>query len=234
LLNAVSQTELQYALALARAYGFTDGPVHAVAAERPLRLTPDGQEGPGGRQALRSLAERLQGCTRCSLAESRRNVVIGEGDPEAELMFIEMVPGADEDRAGKPCQGEAGELLTRIVEAGLQRSRHEVYIASAVKCRPAQDRPPDDLERATCRPFLEGQIAAVRPRVLVLLGDSAVRAFDPGAGPVAEIRGQFIEVCGLPAMPTHHPRELLADPTLKRAVWQDIKTVIARLGWSRS
>jgi uracil-DNA glycosylase len=230
----VRDVEIKSALALARDYGFTDGPVPRFDAVRPLRLTADGVERPRGRPGLQELAEQLVGCTRCPLSEGRHSVVVGEGDPNAELMFIDGAPGAAEDRTGKPCQGEAGELLTAMIEAGMQRARRAVFITHAVKCRPTQDVSISPEDEAACRPFVEQQIAAVRPRALVILGQDALDALCPGSASVAELRGQFIDVCGVPAMPTHHPRELLANPTLKRAVWQDLKRVIARLGWSRS
>ena len=112
-------------------------------------------------------------CTRCPLSRGRRRIVFGEGDPDADLMFVGEGPGAEEDRQGLPIVGRAGELLTQMIEKGLGIPRSSVYICNIVKCRPPNNRNPLAEEAATCRPFLEGQIAAVRPRVIVALGKPA-------------------------------------------------------------
>ena len=112
-------------------------------------------------------------CTRCGLCEGRNQIVFGEGNPQADLMFVGEGPGEQEDQTGRPFVGRAGELLTKMIEAGIETPRSEVYICNIVKCRPPRNRNPLPDEVAACRPFLDGQITAIRPKVIVTLGKPA-------------------------------------------------------------
>jgi uracil-DNA glycosylase len=177
---------------------------------------------------LAALAGVAAGCTRCRLAEGRIKVVFGSGNPDAELMFVGEGPGADEDRQGLPFVGAAGELLTKIIQA-IEKTREEVYIANVVKCRPPGNRDPQPDEVATCRGYLDKQIALVRPKILVALGRVAALTLlgnDVGSdAPIGRMRGQWFQVQGIPTMVTYHPAALLRNPALKRPTWEDMQQV---------
>jgi len=177
------------------------------------------------------LTARTKACTKCSeLARCRKNVVFGVGDVHAELMFVGEAPGADEDEQGEPFVGRAGQLLTKIIVAmGYQRS--EVYIANVLKCRPPQNRTPLPDEMNHCRPYLLEQIDAIQPKVIVALGATALRALllETPLG-ITKMRGNWYTFHNTPIMPTFHPAYLLRNPPAKREVWEDMKTVLAKLG----
>jgi len=155
-------------------------------------------------------------------------VVFGAGDPAADLMFIGEGPGAEEDRQGLPFVGPAGELLNKIIVA-IGMRREEVYIANVVKCRPPQNRDPEADEAAACRPYLEAQIEAVRPRVIVALGRIAAHNLLGVSGPLSRLRGQWFQVQGIPTRVTYHPAALLRSATYKRPTWDDMQAVRDRL-----
>lgn len=179
-------------------------------------------------EALARLAERVSGCRECALAEGRRSVVFGSGNPDADLMFIGEGPGAEEDRRGLPFVGPAGELLTRIIRA-IDLAREDVYIANIVKCRPPRNRDPEPEEVAACRGYLESQIELVRPRLIVALGRVAAQTLLGNDQPLGRMRGQWHQVLGVPTMVTYHPAALLRNASLKRPVWEDMQRVRDRL-----
>jgi DNA polymerase len=177
---------------------------------------------------LEAIRADIGDCTRCKLHTGRTNIVFGVGDPGARLMFVGEGPGADEDLEGEPFVGRAGQLLTQIIKAmGLERG--DVYIANVVKCRPPGNRNPEPDEIATCSPFLEAQIDAIRPVVIVALGKFAAQTLLATETPISRLRGQFHARRGVDVMPTFHPSYLLRNPSAKREVWEDMKMVIARL-----
>lgn len=182
------------------------------------------------RPTLAMVREALGECTRCRLSQGRNRIVFGDGDPDAELMFIGEGPGAEEDRRGLPFVGRAGELLTSMIEKGLGISRSEVYICNIVKCRPPDNRTPLADEAATCRPFLDGQIAAVQPRVIVALGKPAASLLLGRDVSITRIRGIWHDYRGIPLMPTFHPAFVLRQytPENRRAVWSDLKAALER------
>jgi uracil-DNA glycosylase len=189
----------------------------------------DGAEDAAARvAALGAMAEVVAACRRCRLCEGRQKTVFGSGDPQAKLMFIGEGPGAEEDRQGLPFVGRAGELLTRIIEA-IGMTRDQVYIANIVKCRPPGNRDPQPDEVTACRPYLERQIALVRPRLLVALGRIAAQTLLGSDLPIGRMRGQWFEVLGVPLMVTYHPAALLRNPALKRPTWEDMQQVRDRL-----
>ena len=154
--------------------------------------------------------------------------VFGVGPALAPLMFIGEAPGADEDRQGEPFVGRAGELLDKMIEA-MGWGRGDVYIANVLKCRPPGNRNPEPDEVAACRPFLDAQIAAVRPRIIVTLGRPAANVVLGNDAPISALRGRFHEHRGVRVMPTFHPAFLLRQPERKRDAWSDLKQVIAEL-----
>lgn len=177
---------------------------------------------------LGELTAEAQSCRRCRLSEGRRTVVVGAGDPRARLMFIGEGPGAEEDRRGLPFVGRAGELLSRIIKA-MGLTRDEVYIANIVKCRPPGNRDPQPDEVAACRPYLEGQIDLIRPRVIVALGRVAAQSLLGNDLPLGRMRGQWYAVRGIDTLVTYHPAALLRNPSLKRPTWEDMQQVRDRL-----
>ena len=174
---------------------------------------------------LQGIRDELGDCTRCRLHGGRTNLVFGVGRPDADLMFVGEAPGRDEDLQGEPFVGRAGQLLTKIIEA-IDLRREDVYIANVIKCRPPQNRNPEQDEVETCRPFLFAQIAAVQPRVVVALGSFAVRTLlDDDRLPISRARGRVYACRGAKLIPTFHPAFLLRSPDRKRDVWEDMKRV---------
>jgi len=177
---------------------------------------------------LETLAQVARNCTSCRLRAGCTQVVFGEGVPTARLLCVGEGPGADEDRLGRPFVGRAGQLLDRILEvAGFSRKTN-CYIANVVKCRPPNNRAPLPDEREACRPYLEAQMQILQPRIVVLLGATALQALiDPDAR-ITQMRGQWIERDGVWYMPTYHPAALLRDPRRKKEVWEDMKAVVQK------
>ena len=176
-------------------------------------------------------------CTKCEhLARSRTQVVFGVGNRDAELMFIGEAPGADEDLQGEPFVGKAGQLLTKIIQA-MGYSRDDVYIANILKCRPDMppgstgNRKPKPEEMQTCIPWLEQQIALVKPKAMVALGATAVEGLLGSNGPVGKMRGKWFDFRGIPVMATYHPAYLLRNQLIseKRKVWEDMLKVLEHL-----
>jgi DNA polymerase len=197
------------------------------AADRGARSSPPPAD---PEAALRALREELGDCQRCKLAGARKNIVFGQGNPRAELMFVGEAPGADEDVQGLAFVGRAGKLLTDIIEKGLQMKRDDVWIGNVIKCRPPQNRNPEPDEILACQPFLEAQIRAIRPKVLVALGKFSAHWLLKTAVPITRLRGQLGEWEGIPAMPTYHPAYLLRNPRAKKDLWEDMKVVLEILG----
>ncbi|MFQ5877626.1 MAG: uracil-DNA glycosylase family protein [Acidobacteriota bacterium] len=199
----------------------------AYPAASPLAALP-APRARDAASALRQVREDLGDCRRCRLCEGRTRIVFGVGDPNARLMFVGEGPGVDEDRQGEPFVGRAGQLLTRIIES-IGFAREQVYIANVVKCRPPENRTPLPDEVACCSPFLFGQIAAIRPRVIVCLGTPATRAILGSRLPITRARGTVHDVGGIRVVPTFHPAYLLRNPAAKKDVWEDMKRVMALL-----
>ncbi len=167
-------------------------------------------------------------CQECRLCERRHNVVFGEGDRNARLMFIGEGPGAEEDAQGRPFVGEAGVLLTKMIQA-MQFTRESVYIANIVKCRPPGNRNPADDEAAACLKYLKRQIALIAPDAIVTLGAVPLRFLLETDG-ITRSRGKWRDYRGIPVMPTFHPAYLLRNAAAKREVWADLQQVMARFG----
>ena len=173
--------------------------------------------------ALSAVREDIGDCTRCKLhGLGRKQIVFGVGNPTADLMFVGEAPGADEDFQGIPFVGRAGQLLTKIIEA-IGLTRDDVYIANVIKCRPPQNRNPEQDEVETCEPFLFQQIDIIKPKVIVALGTFAVRTLLRTLDPISRLRGRVYEYRGAKLIPTFHPAYLLRNPASKREVWEDMK-----------
>jgi len=205
--------------------------------ENPAAVSLFGETAPSLTEALRAdetiedIRRDLGDCHRCKLATTRTNIVFGEGSPKAELMFVGEGPGADEDATGRPFVGRAGQLLTKMIEA-IDLKREDVYIANVVKSRPPGNRAPEADEVKACIPFLFRQIAAVRPKLIVALGNPAMQALLDTKIGITKMRGQlqdYPRVPGIKVLPTFHPAYLLRSPDKKREAWEDLKKVRAFL-----
>jgi uracil-DNA glycosylase family 4 len=159
--------------------------------------------------SLAALADEASGCTRCPLSATRTQVVFGTGDPEADLMFIGEGPGAQEDEQGLPFVGRSGQLLDRLVHDELGLTRDQVYIANVVKCRPPGNRDPLPDEIAACRPYLEGQLAAIAPKVVVTLGKFAGQLLLASREGITKLRGRSYPFAAGVLVPTVHPAYVL-------------------------
>lgn len=174
------------------------------------------------------LLDEVYACQKCRLCQTRGNVVPGEGNPNAPIMFIGEGPGRDEDIQGRPFVGRSGELLTRMIRAiGLERE--DVYICNIVKCRPPQNRNPEPDEAAACLNYLRAQVALVRPKIIVLLGKVACRYTLQQEISVMRDHGKWFERKGVWFMPTYHPSALLRDPSKKREAWDDFQKIREKL-----
>ncbi len=204
----------------------------------PFRLPERTESSPGGSggrdEALVRLRSEIGDCRRCKLSAGRRNIVFGEGRADARLMFIGEGPGKDEDIQGRPFVGEAGALLTKLIEkmhfGDKNLMRTDVYIANIVKCRPPMNRDPEEDEIASCRGFIERQIEIIRPEMIVTLGRIALQTLlrRPDIR-ITAARGNFFEYEGIPVMPTFHPAYLLRNPKDKWLTWSDAQKVMGRL-----
>lgn len=179
-------------------------------------------------EALKELKETVLNCEMCDLRKGCHKVVFGEGSPEAGIMLIGEGPGQEEDKQGRPFVGRAGQLLDKILQAcGFQRSEH-VYIANIVKCRPPQNRVPTPEERSSCLPYLYKQIEIIEPKILILMGATALQGLIDPQARISKARGQWLNWEGKWVMPTYHPAALLRNPNLKRPTWEDYKKVVEK------
>ncbi|MEZ6194998.1 MAG: uracil-DNA glycosylase family protein [Planctomycetota bacterium] len=204
-----------------------------AAAPRPVERAPlapagpDLDEDPGKR--LAALAARIDSCRACSLCESRRRTVPGQGSARARLLFVGEAPGEQEDAEGLAFVGRAGQLLTKMIGA-MGLSRDEVFIANVLKCRPPQNRDPAPEEVQSCFHFLEEQIATIRPRVICTLGGHAANNLLERDDPMHRLRGRIFDYRGAQLVPTYHPSFLLRKPEMKRRAWEDLQVVMKLLG----
>jgi uracil-DNA glycosylase family 4 len=157
---------------------------------------------------LEVVAAEAAGCTRCRLHESRTQVVFGQGDPHADLMFVGEAPGFHEDRQGLPFVGPSGQLLNRLLE-GIGLRRQEVYVCNVVKSRPPKNRDPLPDEIAACRPWLDAQVRLVDPKVVVTLGNFAARTLLETTTGISRLRGRTYPFQGRVLLPTFHPAAAL-------------------------
>lgn len=173
------------------------------------------------------LEEVVKKCRKCRLCETRKNVVFGVGNREADIMFIGEGPGADEDAQGEPFVGKAGKLMNMAFDM-LGIKREEVYIANIVKCRPPNNRNPQDDEAENCLDYLRNQVILVKPKIIVLLGSVALKNILGKEYGITASRGKWIEKKGILYMPTWHPAALLRDEKKKIDFIKDLKQVIKR------
>lgn len=202
-------------------------PKQKTSAEENLSQSLFGditQDLPESHETLEDIRQDIGNCTRCPLWEGRTKIVHSEGNLNADLVFVGEAPGANEDAEGRPFVGRAGQLLNKIIEA-IGMKREDVFIGNINRCRPPGNRTPTLPEAHTCRPFLLREIAVIRPKVIVVLGNTATQnLLDTKVG-ITKLRGTFQDYYGVKVMPTFHPAYLLRDPSKKRETWEDMKKV---------
>ncbi len=177
-------------------------------------------------ERLAELAEAAASCTRCGLAAGRTNVVFGEGNPNAKLVFVGEAPGEKEDLTGHPFVGRAGKLLTKIIEE-MGYAREDVFICNVLKSRPPKNRNPLPNEVVACSPFLHEQLAVIKPKAICALGAPASHTLLKTREAITRLRGRLFWYRGIPLMPTFHPAYLLRSPTKMKEVREDMKKLKA-------
>jgi len=176
-------------------------------------------------EELKKVREEVSGCFKCNLSKGRTLTVPGEGDPNAEIMFIGEAPGTSEDKAGVPFCGAAGKFLTEMLSS-IGFSREDVFITNTVKCWPPGNRDPEDEEKAACRPYLDRQLAIIKPKLIVCLGRHSCATFMPGAGSITELHGKAVRrPNGQVYMSLYHPAAALHNGGLRDTLMADFQKI---------
>ena len=200
-----------------------------AAPSTAREASPPKETAPTKPDTLADIAAECAACSLCGLCEGRKQAVPGQGQAEnPDIMFIGEAPGADEDEQGLAFVGRAGQLLTKMI-AAMGYTRDQVFIANICKCRPPNNRTPTPPEMAACIPFLKRQIALIKPKYIVALGNTAILGLLEKTG-IMRLHGVWQEFEGIPLMPTFHPAYLLRAPAAKRDCWKDLQLVMAKLG----
>jgi DNA polymerase len=179
---------------------------------------------------LEELRGAVAACTACPLARTRTQTVFSDGDGSRGVVFVGEAPGENEDRQGVPFVGQAGALLTDIIQKGMKIPRGEAYIANVLKCRPPENRDPTAEEKALCTPWLDRQLELLDPKVIVPLGRHASGHMLSSDAPMGRMRARVHERRGRKVVPTYHPAYLLRDDSKKKDCWQDIQLAMRELG----
>ena len=201
-------------------------PVASANVSKPVVLSGGSVSADVG---LKKISSVINSCKKCSLYETRTKTVPGQGAMNPDIMFIGEAPGADEDLQGLAFVGRAGQLLTKMIEA-MGYKRDEIFIGNILKCRPPGNRPPMPDEMEKCLPYLKEQIVLIKPKVIIALGATAVKGLLNTTTGISKLRGSWLSFEGIDLMPTYHPAYLLRNPPAKKEVWEDLKTVLERLG----
>ncbi len=181
-------------------------------------------------EMLKTLRRDVGDCQLCPLGKTRKNLVFGVGNPEAQIVFVGEAPGADEDEQGLPFIGRAGQLLTDIIVKGMRMKREDVYICNILKCRPPGNRNPQPDEISQCEPFLKKQLQIISPKIICALGTFAAKTLLKTDIPISVLRGRFHLYEGVKLMPTYHPAYLLRNPSAKKQVWEDVQLIMKEVG----
>lgn len=174
------------------------------------------------------LEKSIDNCKKCKLCNNRKNIVFGVGNKQAKVVFIGEGPGADEDIQGIPFVGKAGQLMNKAL-TGLGLIREDLYITNIVKCKPPQNRVPQQDEAEACLNYLRNQVVLIKPKIVVLLGSTALKYILGKEHSITSARGKWIEQKGILYMPTWHPAALLRDENKKIEFWQDLKQVVKKM-----
>jgi len=184
------------------------------------------KENKDNRGLLKTACQEMADCQLCPLGKTRKNLVFGDGNPEARIVFVGEAPGADEDEQGLPFVGRAGQLLTDIIVKGMKMQRKDVYICNILKCRPPGNRNPQPDEISKCEPFLKNQLRIISPEIICALGTFAAKTLLKTDIPISALRGRFHSYEGIKLMPTYHPAYLLRNPSAKKQVWEDVQMIM--------
>ena len=195
----------------------------SMSAENEKKIINSNNE-----EQLKKVSQEMADCQLCPLSKTRQNLVFGDGNPNAQIVFVGEAPGADEDQQGLPFVGKAGQLLTKIIEAmGIKRK--DVYICNILKCRPPDNRNPLPEEISFCEPFLKKQLQAISPKVICALGKFAAQTLLKTDISISLLRGRFHTYNGIKLMPTYHPAYLLRNPSAKKQVWEDVQMIMKEI-----
>jgi len=178
---------------------------------------------------LEQLRKECLACRRCGLADTRTNVVFGEGVPDAEVLCIGEGPGEQEDLSGRPFVGRGGKLLDDMLEIIDLSRKKNIYIANMVKCRPPHNRDPLNLEQEACAQWLERQIELIAPKIMICLGRISAMRFIRSDFKITKEHGQWFEKDGIFRIALYHPAALLRDPRRKPETFEDLKTIQAKI-----
>jgi DNA polymerase len=178
------------------------------------------------KEQLTNICQEMANCRLCQLAKTRHNLVFGDGNSHAQIVFVGEAPGADEDEQGLPFVGRAGQLLTDIIVKGMKLERKDVYICNILKCRPPGNRNPLPDEISKCEPFLKKQLQIISPKIICALGTFAAQTLLKTDIPISALRGRFHSYEGIKLMPTYHPAYLLRNPSAKKPVWEDVQMIM--------
>ena len=177
-------------------------------------------------EQLKITCQEMANCQLCPLGRTRHNLVFGDGNPHAQIVFVGEAPGADEDEQGLPFVGRAGQLLTDIIVKGMKLERKDVYICNILKCRPPGNRNPLPDEICKCEPFLKKQLQIISPKIICALGTFAAQTLLKTDIPISALRGRFHSYEGIKLMPTYHPAYLLRNQSAKKPVWEDVQMIM--------
>jgi DNA polymerase len=195
----------------------------SLPAENEIKVINTNNE-----EQLKKVFQEMANCQLCQLAKTRHSLVFGDGNPNAQIVFVGEAPGADEDKHGLPFVGRAGQLLTDIIKAmGLKRK--DVYICNILKCRPPGNRNPLPNEIGLCEPFLKKQLQVISPQVICALGTFAAQTLLQTDITISALRGRFHSYAGIKLMPTYHPAYLLRNPSAKKPVWEDVQMIMKEI-----
>lgn len=175
---------------------------------------------------LKKVCQEMADCHLCTLGKTRKNLVFGDGNSHAQIVFVGEAPGADEDEQGLPFVGRAGQLLTDIIVKGMKLERKDVYICNILKCRPPGNRNPQPDEISKCEPFLKKQLQIISPKIICALGTFAAQTLLKTDIPISALRGRFHSYEGIKLMPTYHPAYLLRNQSAKKPVWEDVQMIM--------
>ena len=179
-------------------------------------------------EQMEAIKSAISVCRKCPLYSTRHNVVPGEGNIHTNIMFVGEGPGQEEDKQGRPFVGPAGQLLDKML-AAINLDRTKVYIANIVKCRPPQNRVPEEEEAQLCLPYLRKQFAVIKPQIVVCLGSTAARYIIDRNIRITRDRGTWYDKMGCSFIATYHPSALLRDPVKIKDAWEDMKSIRERL-----
>lgn len=177
-------------------------------------------------KSLDTLSKSISNCNKCQLHQHRTNIVFGEGNSDAELVFVGEAPGYEEDKTGNPFVGKAGKLLEKIISNGFKRDRKDFYICNVLKCRPPGNRDPEKEEIKSCISILKEQLRIISPKVICTLGRIAASSLLGKGTTLSTYRGKIHYFGDIPVIVTYHPSALLRNTAYKKPTWNDMKIII--------